>query len=216
MKQGAGHEGVGSWRVNRKLWSHRAIRAQSSVYLLICQSAPVDYSCLPHGDKLISAVRSLSRSSDRTREDTNWHSLCRKCAHNPSFGSKRFFEKVALTFRKLPSVARWCAEWNLDRGPTSCKAVLFFSSSSSLRGQNICYYMLFLDGVCWVILTQIFGRQWCNSAFVHCGALLLKKHPHFGQRFHNIKKNDFFSLNFSASLRIAKSYSIIPELHYSE
>lgn len=132
-------------------------RARSSVYLLICQSAPVDYSWLPHGDKLISAVRSLYRSSNRTQEDTNWHSLCRKCAHNPSFGSKRFLEKVALTFRKLPSVARWCAEWNLDCGPT-CKAVLFFpSSSSSLRGQNICYKVSFLDSVCVVILTQLFG-----------------------------------------------------------
>lgn len=95
--------------------------------LLICQSAPVDYSWLPRGDKLISAVRSLYRSSDRAQEDTNWHSLCRKCAHDPSFGSKRFLEKVALTFRKLPSVARWCTEWNLDGSPTKCKAGLFFS-----------------------------------------------------------------------------------------
>lgn len=92
--------------------------ARSSMYLLICQSAPVDYSWLPHRDKLISAVRSLYRSSDRAQEDTNWHSLCRKCAHNPSLGSKCFLEKVALTFIKLPSVARWCAEWNLDCGPT--------------------------------------------------------------------------------------------------
>lgn len=93
-------------------------RARSSVYLLICQLALVDYSWLPHGDKLISAVRSLHRSSNHMQEDTNWHSLCRKRAHNPSFASKRLLEKVTLTFRKLPSVARWCAEWNLDCGPT--------------------------------------------------------------------------------------------------
>lgn len=104
------------WRVLES--EQKAVKLQchcawSSVYLLIYQSAPVDYSWLPHGDKLISTVRSLYRSSNHAQEDTNWHSLCRKCSHNPSFGSKRFLEKVALTFRKLPSVARWCAEWNL-------------------------------------------------------------------------------------------------------
>lgn len=123
-------------------------RARSSVWLLICQSAPVDYSWLQRGDKLISAVRSLHRSSDRAQEDTNWHSLCRKCAHNPSFGSKCFLEKVTFTFRKLPSVARWCAEWNLDCSPTKCKAVSpsFFSFN---RTEHLLYkcgsWMAFME-----------------------------------------------------------------------
>lgn len=57
--------------MSEKVVQPQWLRAQSTVYLLICQLAPVDYSWLPHGDKLISAVRSLYRSSDCVQEDTN-------------------------------------------------------------------------------------------------------------------------------------------------
>lgn len=141
--------------------------------LLICQSAPVDYSWLPRGDKLISAVRSLYRSSDRAQEDTNWHSLCRKCTHNPSFGSKRFLEKVALTFRKLPSVARWCAEWNLDGSPTKCKAGLFFFFSFK-RTEHLLRNVI-LGRCLWSRFNSPiwFISNWChiNSTHVHYGPL---------------------------------------------
>lgn len=42
---------------------------------LICQSAPVDYSWLPGRGELISAVRSLCRSSDQAQERIHWHKI---------------------------------------------------------------------------------------------------------------------------------------------
>lgn len=190
-------------------------RAQSSVYLLICQSAPVDYSCLPHGDKLISAVRSLYRSSDRTQEDTNWHSLCRKCAHNPSFGSKRFFEKVALTFRKLPSVARWCAEWNLDWGPTLCKAVLFFVFLFFKKTEHLLLHVVL--GRC--LLSHFNSNIWPAMVQFRICPLWrssVKKTPSLWPEVPQNKKKMHFSPQFFCFFKNCNSYSIITELHYSE
>lgn len=169
-------------------WHH----ARSSVCLLICQSAPVDYSWLPRGDKLISTVRSLYRSSDRVQEDTNWHSLCRKCAHNPSFGSKRFLEKLALTFRNLPSVARWCAEWNLDCSPTKCKAVFFLKRTEHLLRNVILGWCLFsLFNTIWFI------SNWCKVLYK--GLILLKFLWHL-QAYHLFKDSFMVHLNESCSL----------------
>lgn len=61
-------------------------RERCSLCFLNCQSAPVDYSWLQRREKLISAVRSLRRSSDRAQGDTNWHELCRRMHRQCLFG----------------------------------------------------------------------------------------------------------------------------------
>lgn len=90
------------------------------------------------------------------------------------FWIKAFLWESCFNLQKVAFCRQMVCWMKFRLRPNFVQGCPFFSCSSSLRGQNICYYMLFLDGVCWVILTQIFGHQWCNSAFVHCGALLLK------------------------------------------
>lgn len=64
--------------------------AWSLLWLLICQSTPVDYSWLLGGGELISAVISLCRWSDQVQEETIWRFM-QKCAHNPSVEHKFCF-----------------------------------------------------------------------------------------------------------------------------
>lgn len=120
-------------------------RERCSLCFLNCQSAPVDYSWLQRREKLISAVRSLCRSSDRAQGDTNWHKLCRKMHTQCLFGIAMYLKhNKALPPQSCPEDGDIMF---LRQEPNEFRAIFV------MKAQNIvcCKEAVFQDVNYWVI-----------------------------------------------------------------
>lgn len=105
-------------------------RERCSLCSLNCQSAPVDYSWLQRREKLISAVRSLRRSSDRAQGDTNWHKLCRKMHRQCLFGIVRYLkDNKALPPRSCPENGDVMF---LRQEPNQCRAIFVMKAQNNV------------------------------------------------------------------------------------
>lgn len=103
---------------------------------LICQSAPVDYSWLPWRGELISAVRSLCRSSDQAQEHTDTQFMQKMHRNAIKYIARYASLESCLTFTKLPSVAKWCVDWSLDCSRASAELSLCWKCKTMFAAKS--------------------------------------------------------------------------------